>query len=224
MPPLADVPDVLRITIGSKVGNDVDVINNVHFQCVSPLDVVTCEAIATAFAGAWGTHMAPLMHTSQELTSVTVTDLVSSTGAVYELAPALPGTDSGSPMPAETAMIVKFIVSRRYRGGHPKIFLSGFPDTGTTVPQLWPVPLTTSVLAAWTEIVIATTAAIPPPSAGAPEQVSVSYYLGFTNHLELSGRYRAIPTPRATPFIDIITGYEINPKFASQRRRSLQSL
>ena len=49
--------------------------------------------------------------------------------------------------------------------------------------------------------------------------VNLSYYKGFTNITNSSGRERAVPTYRATALHDLVSGYATKVILGSQRRR-----
>jgi hypothetical protein len=94
-------------------------------------------------------------------------------------------------------------------------------------PQTWLTSYTTGILAGFTEVLTAIDGGYTTAGLTLPTQVNISYYKGFTNFLESSGRYRAIPTLRTvdglpTPLIEEIIGWEVNPKVGSQRRRNQQ--
>jgi hypothetical protein len=56
-------------------------------------------------------------------------------------------------------------------------------------------------------------------AVGALRHVNLSYYAGFTNHTNTSGRERAVPTYRATAVHDNVTSYAAKVEYGSQRRR-----
>jgi hypothetical protein len=225
VPPLPVVPGVLRYQFQHKLGTDTDVLNSLYMYNNDP-PVYTDETLLAAATGAatgWSSHIMALLSSSLTLTKVTVTDLGGS-GLYSELGEATPGSVSGAYLGAASSLIVKFGIARRYRGGKPKVFLAGAPQAALTDNQDWDVTITAAMLAAWT-LMLATVSAAMPVGGGDTtvlSQVNVSYYSGFTNHLELSGRYRAVPTLRAAPLIDPITTWSINPKVGSQRRRNEQ--
>jgi hypothetical protein len=223
--PLPIVPGVLRYQFAHKLGTDTDVLNSFYMYNNDP-PTYTDENLLAAAEGAatgWSSHIMNLLSSSLTLTKVTVTDLGGS-GLYSELGELTPGAVSGPFLGASSSLIVKFGMARRYRGGKPKVFLAGAPESALTDNQDWNVTITAAMLAAWTAMLVAVTGAMPVGGGDTTvlTQVNVSYYNGFTNHLELSGRYRAVPTLRATPLIDPITTWSINPKVGSQRRRNEQ--
>jgi hypothetical protein len=56
-------------------------------------------------------------------------------------------------------------------------------------------------------------------AVGTLTHVNLSYYKGFTNVTNSSGRERAVPTYRAVALVDNITGYSCKQEFGSQKRR-----
>ena len=62
-----------------------------------------------------------------------------------------------------------------------------------------------------------------PARLGAVEQVNISFYEGFTVVTDArTGRSRNVSQRRPDgPTVDVITGFSINPKLGSQRRRNL---
>lgn len=56
-------------------------------------------------------------------------------------------------------------------------------------------------------------------SMGTLAHVNLSYYKGFTNITNSSGRERAVPTYRDTALLDTVTGYSCKGLIGSQRRR-----
>jgi hypothetical protein len=120
-------------------------------------------------------------------------------------------------------MVISFHTARRYRGGHPRIYVAGVPASNLATPQTWGSGGLSVQLSAW-EYFIAQFALAVPAAAGPATHVNVSYYQGFTNTTFPSGRIRPVPKLRSGgPIQDFITGYSVNPKVASQRRRNLQN-
>jgi hypothetical protein len=61
--------------------------------------------------------------------------------------------------------------------------------------------------------------AIDVGAVGALAHVNLSYYKGFTNITNSSGRERAVPTYRSVALLDTIEGYATKSVVGSQRRR-----
>jgi len=56
-------------------------------------------------------------------------------------------------------------------------------------------------------------------AVGALGHVNLSYYQGFKNITNSSGRERAVPTYRNTALLDVVQGYAAKSVVGSQRRR-----
>jgi hypothetical protein len=61
--------------------------------------------------------------------------------------------------------------------------------------------------------------AIDVGAVGALAHVNLSYYKGFTNVTNSSGRERAVPTYRDAALVDSVSGYATKALVGSQRRR-----
>lgn len=179
-----------------------------------------CVTIANDIATAWNGNIAALVHSDWGLSEVDVQDISSLTGAFGTQAVDYVGTYTGSLLPASAATNVEFDISRRYRGGKPRIF--------------WPPPSSSALLDAghWSTAFItavtsgnaafwAAVAAISVGTVGTLAHVNLSYYTGFKNITNSSGRTRAVPQYRDSALLDTITGYAIKDEVGSQRRRRI---
>lgn len=225
MPARQPVPNVNQITLVFDIGSDSDVINR-FFQKYSgaagSLSDTSQLAIATATGGAWASHMASFINSNVALKEIVATDLSSPIGSEQTFTSSAVGTDSGNQLPAGTAIVLRSHIERRYRGGHPRMYIGGISESHLTAPQTWDPTYLQNLLAGYVAFRAAVAAAYP--SGNQPvTDVNVSYFQGFTNHTFPSGRVRPIPNPRATPLVDQIATFSANPKVASQRRRNLQS-
>lgn len=225
MPARPSVPKVVQIVLFQTLGDDLDVINRFYQQYTGTADTLSDGGAldwATATSAAWGTHIKPDVSSQLHLNKVTVTDLSSSTGGFGEFDSALAGESSDVSLPAGVAMVIKQHIERRYRGGHPRQYLCGFTETERLDPQTWEPASVAAIQTDYTAFRTAVAAGCPSGIAPAVD-VNVSYFEGFTNHTFPSGRVRPIPNLRATPVVDIITSFAVNPVIASQRRRNKQS-
>jgi len=177
-----------------------------------------CATLAGEIAAAWNTYLAEVVNDTFALTEVDVLDIGTYDGASGQWTGSHAGTAGGTPLPAQAAMNVEFEISRRYRGGKPRMFLppsnTGFQlDAGH-----WDSSIITSVntqIAAF----MADVESFDVGSVGTLAHVNVSYYEGFTNITNSSGRERAVPTYRDTAKIDPVNGYAAKGLIGSQRRR-----
>jgi hypothetical protein len=220
MPALPNVPSVIRVTTTIKDASDAAALNRFYLSYSSTAPTVSdlntfCAGVATS----WNTHMAAMYDVDSELTETKAEDLTSPTAAVGSNASTYVGTRSGDALPAAACALISLRVARRYRGGHPRQYLSAGVVTDLLGRQTWEAAFTsalTTAYEAWN------TAVLVDAWAGALAFVNVSYYEGFTPVLYPSGRYRNVPKFRtAGPLVDNIEGFAVNPNVCSQRRRNL---
>jgi hypothetical protein len=223
MPPLPNAGKVIRCDLFFTVGANTRVRDRIFFSYAGAGPAVAdLNTLAGTISAAWNTNMAPQVNTGVTLTGITLTDLASASGAQVVTSQARVGTLVGTAMTAATAMVIKFKVARRYRGGHPRFYLPGrvIADLATSVQ--WAAGSVTNVVTAWTAFIAACVLA-PPAPIGVMTHANVSYFLGFTNTTFPTGRTRAVPRLRAVPVVDAVTSYSGNQQIGSQRRRSQQS-
>lgn len=177
-----------------------------------------CTTLAGDVAAAVSAHLLSGIHEGWALTEVDVLDIASYDGFSGQWTGSESGAGSGVPLTANTAFNVEYDIARRYRGGKPRLFLpppdeSALQDAGHwTDDQV--AATTASVLAFFTAIEALAIGAI-----GALAHVNLSYYKGFTNVTNSSGRTRAAPSYRDAALVDAINGYAAKKVVGSQRRR-----
>lgn len=177
-----------------------------------------CLTLATDIAGAWVTDIEPLINTNYELIEVDVLDIATDSGLSGKFATASTGSRAGTPVPNQCAINVEYDIARRYRGGKPRLYLPGGTMSDLNNASTWEGTFVTAVNAG----VTAFFAAIDGFSVGATGElahVNLSYYKGFTNITNSSGRERAVPTYRASALVDPVTGYATKVVIGSQKRR-----
>jgi hypothetical protein len=224
MPALPPVPNVVEIALQQTEGEDNNTINRWFIAYGGAAPTATqLVAFATNVATVWATDLSPQTNADVALTAVTCTDLTSATGAVGVFTTSIPGTKAGTPLSAAAAAVVSQTILRRYRGGHPRVYLPGRTQSDLFDAQRWTAAFNAAMLTAWSNFVAGIVT--DPWTGGAPlRQVSVSRYFGFTNYTTPSGREKSRPTPRPVPLIDTVVGYRVNPKVGSQRRRNQQGV
>lgn len=226
MPARPNVPKVVQIVLFQSFGADLDVVNRFYQQYTGAAGTLSDGGAATwaaAVTSAWAAHIAPLITSTFTLNKVTVTDLSTNIGGFGEDDTGSVGSVSGAAVPAGVAMVIREHIERRYRGGHPRQYVCGLPSGDLGTAQSWNSTATAAWQTAYTAFRAAAAAGCP-VGIGPAVDANVSYFQGFTNHTYPSGRVRPIPTLRATPVVDVISSFSVNPKLGSQRRRNLQSL
>ncbi len=222
--PLPAVLDVIRIALVATLDSDTACVNRFYMDRVvagtAPANLNTmCAGIATD----WGTDMKALFGTPYTLTSVQAEDLSSSTSPVGISAASIVGTRSGTRISASSCAIVQCKIGRRYRGGHPRVYLAAGTTSDLTTEQQWSAAFQTAVVNGWTAFMTHVQGRVNTAYglSGTVPQCNVSYYQGFHNVTYPSGRTYPRPTLRVTPVVDDVIGYSINAHVGSQRRRNL---
>lgn len=181
-----------------------------------------CTTLAGDVGTAWTSHLAQAVHPDYTLQEVDVLDIASVTGASGQANPASTGTSSGTSLAAQVAQNVEYDIARRYRGGKPRMFLPP-SNTGNLLDDshwqgAWLTDLNTYIAAFFAEI-----EALSIGAMGALTHVNLSYYSGFTNITNSSGRTRAVPKYRDSALVDTINGYSAKGVLGSQKRRRTAS-
>lgn len=158
------------------------------------------------------------MHPDWSLTEVDVLDIASNSGAFGNWSGTETGSNSGSQFSANAASNIEFNLSRRYRGGKPRIYLPPAASSEAVNAGKWSDAFVTDLNTGITAF-YAALAAITVGAVGVLAHVNLSYYSGFTNVTNSSGRTRAAPKYRTTALVDSITGYSAKATIGSQRRR-----
>lgn len=223
MPALPSPGKVIRCDLFFTYGPNPRVRDRIFFSYAGAGPNATdLTTLAGTISAAWNTNMVPQTNASMALTGITLTDLASNVGAQVPTTQNRVGTLAGTALPDGTAMVIRFKVARRYRGGHPRLYLAGRVTGDLSSLNQFSGVATTAVQTAWAAFITACEAS-PPTNIGTMTHVNVSYFAGFTATQFPSGRFRNIPKPRTTPAVDTVTSYTVNGLVASQRRRNLQS-
>lgn len=226
MPPLPAVANVIKSVLHFTISEDTHAVCIAHWAFTGSTNATDMNALATGIRSSFHTRFSGDLTNKLSITGVDTIDLTSSTAAVGSDSTVQAFTHTGVPLPAETAILVSMQIQRRYRGGKPRMYIPGAPAdalSGGLDANKWDAAnvanwgtdflnFTTDVKTTWGTIVIT-------------NLVNVSYFQGFTVVINpITGRARNVPTLRAVPVVDVIQSFDINPRPASQRRRSLQGV
>jgi hypothetical protein len=177
-----------------------------------------CITIAGDIEAAWLAHLAAAVDTDWSLTEVDVLDIASDDGLSGQWTGDEAGTNTGTSLPQQCAINVEFNIARRYRGGKPRMYLP--PGVSADLANLshWTDDFITDVNTAVAAFFTAVEA-IDVGSVGALAHVNLSYYKGFTNITNSSGRTRAVPSYRTSALLDTVESYATKAVVSSQKRR-----
>jgi hypothetical protein len=181
--------------------------------------VTLCNSIATA----WEDQLAGCAGDWITLSNVIVTDLSSDMGASAETDTSLVGTREGLPVPIQVAVCIAFHSDRRFRGGHPKTFapFGTATDYAGSSEAEWDGSLVDAVTTGWGNFIAAVlaTSGLSTTLAG---WIYPSFYSGYNTVGPFpDGKFKYPPKPRAVAAVYGITGFTVNSKYGSQRRRRL---
>jgi len=177
-----------------------------------------CGTLAADISGAWNSALASMVPNEWALIETDVIDIATHTGASGSNSTSHAGTRTGTEIPENCATNIEFDISRRYRGGKPRIFMPPGVAGDTDGASHWTSGFITGYNSAFNSFMSAVEA-FSIGSMGTLTHVNLSYYSGFTNHTNTSGRSRPVPTYRDTAVVDTVEGYSTKGLIGSQRRR-----
>jgi len=218
-PPLPETPTMrIRLDYTNSAGQDLGSRFFLKYAGSAPSGD-NCTAIAAAIAAAWQTHLDGHVQENYALTEVDVLDIASYDGLSGQWTGSYPGTDDSTALPDTVAVNIEFGIARRYRGGKPRMFLPPPGADSLENDYQWSTTFIENLTTDWDAFITAVEA-IDVGAVGALTHVNVSYYSGFTNVENTSGRMRAAPKYRTpSALVDTITGYFPKTLIGSQRKR-----
>jgi hypothetical protein len=224
LPALPNAAKVLKIILRYQQMNaDNDVINRFFMQYSGTAPFASeLATLANAVITHWTADLAPLHSVDVSLIDALIEDLSSPTSAVGASNTTSVGTRTGGVLGAGVAAVIQEKISRRYRGGHPRVYLPAGVSTDLQTMRSWTSAFQGNLAAGWSSFISDIGGSVW-SGGGTLLPVNVSYYQGFLNHTFPSGRVRPVPVVRSSPLIDIITAFDTNGVLGSQRRRNLQS-
>ena len=163
-----------------------------------------CLEVSGAITGALAATLLADMPTTTVLVGCTSTDLGSLTGATATNTVGLAGTGGSSELPASACVLVDWLISRRYRGGHPRTYWPGADAGSLMTPSAWNTDIATD----WSTCMTALLAAVTGIETGA-----------ITLNGLVNVSYVDADAWRVTNVVDPITGFRVSGLVRSQRRR-----
>ena len=145
---LPAVSKVIRVDLHQTFDINTNVQNRLFFRFTGTMSSTDLATLCTTIRNAWNTNMAPVLTTGHTLTSVVATDLSSNTGAQQVNSTASVGTVADTKLTTGAAMVIKFKIGIRYRGGHPRIYLAGLGIARLSNTNNWNWTAITAILTA----------------------------------------------------------------------------
>jgi hypothetical protein len=205
MPALPNASRVIKCIYSGTLGG-AKWANVFHVQAANTgLTGPDATILATGLIAAYDARLKALTTTTTQLTGCTVVDLTSTSGQTAAVGAAVSGTVAATnALPANIALCASMKINRRYRGGHPRLYLTGQITSNTSNNTNWAGAWITGAGTAftnWRSDVNALTTA----SSGIVTLVCLSYY--------------ADKVLRAIPQVDAIQSIVIHSRIDTQRRR-----
>ena len=219
---LPAVPKAVRLDLHFSQGSDSNIQIREFFSYSGALSVTDATTWLANMVAGWAANMPSNQAHGSSLVRSVLTDLTSDTAPQVINGTAVAGTRAQPQLPNGTALVIKKVIQRRYRGGHPRTYLGCLTSDLLSSPSTWDLTALGTITGDFLAFVAACTANTNPSAIGTIAWVNISYYSGFTNHTYPSGRVKPIPTPRITPLVDTIVNGVGNAVVASQRRRNEQ--
>jgi len=217
-PPLPE-SSVLRVRL-DYTQNDASLAGNRFYigYTGSAPTAGNCTTLAADIEAAWVASIADLVFEDYALTEVDVLDITTVTGASGQWTGSEAGGSTGTQIPASAASNCEFGIARRYRGGKPRLYWPGPSASNMLDAGHWTTSFVDS-LGSGTTAFFAAIAALDIGAMGVLSHVNVSYYDGFTNVTNSSGRTRAAPKYRTSALVEPVQSYIPKAEISSQRRR-----
>jgi hypothetical protein len=220
MPPLPVVPNVVRAQLIWSTTGDSDVQCHFYFKYTGgPPNATDCTNFASDIFTAMAAEFAEWSN-AITLRECIVTDLSSNTGGQGSDTGSAPGGKTEQPLSLATSVVENFHISRRYRGGKPRVYLPWGVSSDLTDRRDWNGAFLTGVDSAITSFVAAVVG-LNSGSTTISGQVNISYFDGFTVVTNpTTGRAKNVPKRRTTPLVDDILSHTASSRPGSQRRRN----
>lgn len=218
-------PNVLRVTFNQHYGIATTIMNRLFYTFTGTLNAQVALNLATGVAANWGSDIAPLLSTTYELDTITITDMGSATGLQYVHPAALPGTQPAADfLPASTCMCMTGTISRRYRGGKPRWYQTGMHQSSLQDNQTF----TATAVGQWEAAMQALAASIKGTGTNGgtvTDNVNLSLVEGYTwtEYTTASGKvnYRKDPIYRTSALTDVIYPWVPLARVSNQRKRGV---
>jgi len=210
MPPLPPVPGVIRIALKGTVG-PFNWVNVLHFTWSgTPPTSTVLGTLGSDVGAAWLADMSPMQDSDTALVLTTLTDLTSDTAAQAEVATPAVGSRTGDFLPASACYLVDYPVTVRYRGGHPRTYLSVGVFSDLADSAHWSTDMRDAVTSAW-ENFLGAIGGFSDSGFTVGNPVAVSYVNRVINPVP--------PYRRTTPLVLPLDGITFPLQLANQRRR-----
>jgi hypothetical protein len=205
--PLPNVANVCKVRlIGQFYGHTWVNVMYARFTG-GTINQAALDTFSSAIRIAWVANMAARYITNSGLTSVEVTDLTTRTGLQSVDSVGGTGSDATAGAPASAAICVSLVNGKRYRGGHPRQYLSGVNASAYTNGSTISNTVANNYKNSYTAFINAINALT---TGGATwDVVSVGFYQSAAG----------VQSYRIPPEVLKITAVKVHTRLDTQRRR-----
>jgi hypothetical protein len=220
MPPLPDVPKVIKTALIFTDGINVDIVTRFYLEYSGAAPGSDdLDTYAQAVKDEFETDLLGDLNENLALIRVECIDLSTTSSAEGSWVGSLPGTATDPPNAVSVALVSSYEIARRYRGGHPRGYWPLGQSTNLATPQTWDSGFVATIHTQLSAFFTGIRAAVW-TGGGSLVHVNVSYFEGFTVVTDpVTGRARNVPTVRGTPLIDTVTSRIERIRIGTQRRR-----
>lgn len=209
MTALPFTPQVVRVQLsGAYYTSTWANVFHVHYAGSAPT-ATTLTTFVNSFVTTYVTNLGSLIASAVTITLAKATDLTSDTGIFVEVPQATAGTHTpAAALTSNVALVVSWAINKRYRGGHPRTYLTGQDGALTSNSRTWTAAFQTTAQTQGNAFLTAVNA-MTAGSFGPYTLGSVNYWVYGAHPPQLRGSGVFYPFQSAT----------VHPRVDTQRRR-----
>ena len=143
-------PFTIRSEVHWTIGENANAMDRIHWLYQNgPPSPGDLNSFATALRGQISNNFIPLVGAGVHLTNVRAIDIAASTGQEGLATGDTLGERPGAVLTAITCVLVSGRITRRYRGGRPRIYFPAGVQTDLSNSSVWDPAIVTAVQNAW---------------------------------------------------------------------------
>ena len=143
-------PFTIRSEIHFTLGPNPNVMNRIHWGYQNgPPSPGDLGSFSAALRAAIVSNLVPLCGTGVTLTTVRAIDIAASTGQEGQTIGSTIGTRPGAVLTAATCILASGHISRRYRGGRPRIYFPAGVQEDLSNVSTWDPAIVSATTSAW---------------------------------------------------------------------------
>jgi hypothetical protein len=162
------------------------------------------QALGAALESSWHTNVMALLTNECTFQEIITTDLTTNSSPRDTRPSGTTGAQDPPCLPLNVAMVLKFDIPTRYRGGKNHIFIPFLPIGVRTTEDYWNAAIITDMDNAWTAVV-ASASSLTTSHSSHWFQVGVSRFHAHAR--------------RDPPVVEPISGFEVQSRLCTRRRR-----